>query len=164
MTTPGTGAGNSGFGTGPYGFGTPAVAPTPGGAVNRDPSGHQLGSLAISTDPATKGQYVFDSFGRRQGMPDTHHLVILAVKTELGTCCVQDLGNEFAEVRKITDAFESEQSVRVRKCLASLVTRKLVQIDAIVVQPGDGKPATTRVHLTDLTSMTPIDLAIASNG
>lgn len=160
---PSLGAGISPMGTGAYGYGTPAVAPTPGGTVNRDSRGNQLGSPAISTTPGTAGQYIFDSFGRRMGMPSVQQLVILATATIKGTCCVADLGNEFFNADKITDSYESDQKARVQECLKDLVQRKLIEINSIFTVKLQDMRVYTRVHITDLTTLNPIDLAIPSN-
>lgn len=160
MTTSSSGVGNFGFGIGPYGFGTPAVAPTPGGLVNRGVNAQQYGSLALSLAQETKGQYIFDSYGRRTGMPDVAHMAILALRTELGSCIVQGLGNRFKDTAKITESFEGDQRNRVEEALSDLVGRKLITIDAVFVDGADGKPAVTRITLTDLSSKNPVDLAI----
>lgn len=154
------GAGVSPVGVGPYGFGTPATAPEPGGAVNRIANGTQEGSLAISLDQGTRGQYVFDSSGRRVGTGNVRHMVILAIATVRGTCCVLDLGNRFSETRKIYDSFVEEQRARLTEALANLVSRKLITIDSIKVEPRNGAPAQTHVLLTDLTTNRPIDLIL----
>lgn len=160
MSSPDLGVGISPLGVGAYGFGTPAVAPVPGGKVNRDSRGLQLGSLAISLEPGTKGQYVFDEFGRRKGMSDSQHMVILALTEVLGKCIVKDLGARFFETRKIYESFEQDQKQRVNEALAALVARKLIAIDSITVDPGDGSPGETHVILTDLTTQTPINVTI----
>lgn len=154
------GAGISPLGTQPYGFGTPATAPTPGGLVNRIPNGTQDGSVAISLDNATKGQYVYDEFGRRKGMGNVSQMVILAVTMIRGSSCVLDLGNRFAETRKIYESFVEEQKSRVGEALSGLVSRGLITIDSITVEPKRGQPADTRVLLTDLTTNLPIDIVL----
>lgn len=154
------GTGISPMGTQPYGFGTPAVAPTPGGAVNLIPTGVQLGSLALSLDPATRGQYVFDSHGRRIGMSDVSHMVILAMLTVRGSSCVQNLGQRLIEIAKVTPTVGADIRQRVEEALSDLVARGFVRIDSMVSDPRDGHPAQTRVHLTDMTTEQPIDIAV----
>lgn len=148
------------YGIGPYGLGTPPTAPTPGGLVNRDASGVQQGSVAISLDNASKGQYVFDAYGRRLGSGNVRHMATLALSTVRGSSCVPDLGERFSEIRKIEDSFEKEQAARITEALSSMVERKIITIDAITVDPGQGHPASTRVRLTDLTQNIPIDLVL----
>lgn len=143
------GVGVSPVGSAPYGFGTPAVAPTPGGAVNRLSSGAQTGSPKLSLDFATRGQYVFDEFGRRTGQNDIEHMVTIALGTIRGTCVVKRIGHRFREIRKITDSFEQEMRVRVEEALALLLERDLISIDDISVTPMQGSPALTRVIITD---------------
>lgn len=153
----GTGAGSSPLGTGAYGFGTPTTAPTPGGAINLDSRGRQLGSPMISLDPATKGQYVFDSFGRRVGEEDVPHLITLASLTLKQSCVVQDLGQRFFETEKITDTFQAEQETRVQEAFGGLVSRGLIRIEKVITDGSTGHPAKTHVILTDLTNNKPID-------
>lgn len=154
------GFGVSPLGVGAYGFGTPATTPTPGGKVNKNAAGKQLGSLKISTDLATKGQYVFDEFGRRVGAPDVEHMAILALTEVVGKCIVKDLGNRFFEEDKVYENFQQRQTQRVNDALANLVTRKMLTIDLISVEPGDGHPSVTKVRITDLTTNLPIDLTV----
>ena len=155
--TSATGAGSSPLGTGAYGLGTPATVPTPGGAVNLDSRGRQLGSPMLSLDPATKGQYVFDSFGRRIGEEDVPHLITLAALTIRQSSTVQDLGQRFFETEKITDNFQAEQEARVNEAFGSLVSRGLIRIDKIIADGKQGHPATTRVIMIDLTTNKTID-------
>lgn len=150
------GAGNSPLGVGPYGAGTPTTATPPGGSVNRDARGVQLGSVAISLDPGSRGQYVYDEFGRRAGSNDVPHMVTIALGTVRGTCVVADLGHRFREVRKVNEAFPAEISTRVQEALANLVRLNLVKIDAVLIDPNNGAPSGIRVHLTDLTTNAPI--------
>lgn len=160
MPTLNLGLGVSPLGSGPYGVGTPATAPTPGGAVNRGPFGLQYGSPLISEDPATRGQYVYDEFGRRVGQPDGEHMVTLAMRTKRGSCCVQSLGQRFDEVRKITDSFENEQKAYTQEAFAGLVSRKVVEIVSVKADGRNGMPSKTKIALRDLTNKNPIDRTI----
>lgn len=154
------GVGPSPLGGAPYGFGTPAEAPIPGGAINRGADGRQYGSPAISLDPQTRGQYVFDEFGRRKGTPDVRHMVTLALATVRGSCVVTTLGHRFREVRKITESYPQEQQTRVEEALDELLRRKLISINSVTVEPRNGAPAVTRVSITDLSNGTVIDQLI----
>lgn len=161
MTTPNLGTTYSPFGVAPYGSGTPATAPVPGGSVNRSlTTGRQLGSLALTVDPLAAGQYIFDSFGRRAGMPDAQHMVVLALRTVKGSSVDQDLGQTFAEIRKVTDAFQQDMQSRVQDALSTLIEKKLVRLDAVVAEPGRGQPSFTRVLLTDMTTDTALEFSI----
>lgn len=150
------GLGTSPLGVGPYGFGTPATTPTPGGGVQRDADGQTQGSLALSTS----GQYVFDAFGRRMGAPDVRHMVTLAALTVKGSSVDPKLGQTFFESRVVSPTFTQDQRARVEACFKDLVDRGLVTIDKISVEPGNGMPSVTRVTLIDQTNKKPIDIII----
>lgn len=150
MTTPILGLGLSPLGVGPYGLGTPAVAPTPGGAVYRDDQGVQQNGRAISIARGSSGQYVYDEFGRAKGMPDVHQMLILAAGTVKGSSVSRNLGQRFFEARYITTDFERQQRTRVEEAFKDLVDRGLIRIDAVEVMPGNGEPAVTLVKTTDL--------------
>lgn len=154
------GAGPSPLGVAAYGYGTPAEAPVPGGLINRGSDGKQYGSPALSLETGTRGQYVFDEFGRRTGMQDVRHMIILALSTVRGSCVVQTLGHRFRELRKVTDQYPQEQKTRVEEALEPLVQRKLISIDDITVEPRNGQPAVTRVLVTDLSNGTVIEQLI----
>jgi hypothetical protein len=172
MVAPNLGTGTSPFGTGAYGYGTAAVAPVPGGLINRDSRGRQQGSLALlqptspggqsyaMTSQSPKIQYVFDEFGRRVGAPDVVHMVILALATVRGTSVDPNIGQRFAEIRKVKDSFQKDMQTRVEEALADLTSRKLIRIDSVTTEPGNGSPAATRVRLTDLSTQHPVDLAV----
>jgi hypothetical protein len=161
LTAPVRGLGGSPLGAGPYGWGTIATAPTPGGGIYRGPQGQQYNSRAISVERATLGQYIYDEFGRAVGGPDVQQLVILAAKTDLGSAAVQDLGNTFGETRFVGDDFAAQQTARANETFKDLVDRGLVRIDSIEVDGGGGLPAVTTVHLTDLTTGNPIDVPLS---
>lgn len=145
------GVGPSPLGVAAYGFGTPVEAPIPGGLVNRSPTGIQHGSPKLSLDPATKGQYVFDEFGRRVGMPNINHMVTLALATVRGSCVVP-IGHRFREIRKVTDAYQQEQKTRVDEAFAPIVGGGFITVDAVLVEPRNGQPAVTRIFMTDVSS------------
>jgi len=151
-----SGLGVSPLGVSAYGYGTPAVAPTPGGNVYKDRFGVVHGSRNISLVRDTAGQYTYDEFGRAQGMSDTHQLVILASKTILGSSASTALGHRFSEIRYVGDDFAKQMTGRVNEAFKSLVDQGLIRIDSIEVEPGDGRPAKTRVKLTDLFTDLPL--------
>lgn len=151
MPTDRIGFGASPLGVGPYGLGTNAVTVENGGAINVAANGKQYGSPFLSIDPATKGQYVFDEFGRKTGEQDVRHMVKLCLATVRGTCVVP-IGHKFREVRKVTDAFPQEQRVRVEEALAPVIERGFITLDAVIVDPLQGHPSVTRVFMTDKTS------------
>lgn len=145
------GAGVSPVGVASYGYGTVATAPTPGGLVNRLNNGTQTGSPLISLDLGTRGQYVYDAFGRRKGQPDVEHMVTLALGTVRGSCIVP-IGHRFREIRKVNENFDQEMKTRIEEALSPLLEQNLIAINGITVQPMRGQPSVTRVHLTDKTT------------
>jgi hypothetical protein len=172
MTAPAKGTGTSPFGTAAYGYGTPPIAPTPGGSVNRDARGIQQNSVALlapvspgsnsyaMTSTSPKLQYVYDEFGRRVGAPDTVQMILLALGTIKGTSVDATLGQTFGDVRKVTDAFHVDMKARVEDALSDVVAAKLVTIDSITTTPGNGAPARINVQLTDLASNQTLNLSI----
>jgi hypothetical protein len=152
MTTPIRGLGASPFGVAAYGFGTPAVAPIPGGGIYLDTFGTQHGGRELSLTQGMVGQYVYNDFGRAAGMVDVHQLVILATKTALGSSASQTLGNRFSEVRYVGGDFIQKQTARVTEAYAELVAAGFIRVDSIEVEGGNGMPARTLVKMTDLTT------------
>lgn len=83
------GAGFSAAGFSPAGFGDVDSAPAPATNNLIDANGIQQTARAI--DPTT-GDYVLNANGRAQGMPRSSQLVLLRIKTRLGTSTVASLG------------------------------------------------------------------------
>lgn len=151
MSTTPIGVGPSPLGVAPYGFGTPAEAPVPGGLINRAPTGIQHGSPKLSLDAATRGQYEFDEFGRRVGMPNVNHMVTLALATVRGSSVVP-IGHRFKEIRKVTESYPEEQKTRVLEALSPLLEGGFITVEAILVEPMQGHPSATRIFMTDVSS------------
>ena len=83
------GAGFSAAGLSPAGFGDIVTAAAPATDNLIDEFGVQQNARAI--DPST-GQYILRSTGRAQGMPRVRQLVLLRVRTVLGSSAVSSLG------------------------------------------------------------------------
>ena len=83
------GAGFSAAGFCPAGFGDIDAAPAPVTGNLIDDKGVQQTARAI--DPAT-GDYILNASGRVQGMPRSRQLVLLRIKTRLGTSTIASLG------------------------------------------------------------------------
>lgn len=145
---PNVGAGLFGAGLGPYGYGTPAVAPIPGGAVFRDSAtGDQLGARRI--DPKT-GAYVYDAYGRVEGMSAGAQAVYLACKVESGTSSVSTLGHELRSIDRITTNMARRVEQKIRAALAAAERTGLIRIVAIDVEPMNERGAFARVRWLDL--------------
>lgn len=155
-----TALGGSSLGVGPFGWGTVPSGGPQTGSVYLDANGRQMGCPEISLDPATKGQYVYNEFGRRAGQGSARHLVILALATVRGSSCVPDLGGRFFELGKVTEGAGEEIKQRINEALSSLVARGVIQINSIEPNPGNGAPSVTLVRLTDLLTQKPIDIAV----
>lgn len=132
-----SGLGSQGFGSTPYGLGTPAVAPSQGGAIFRDAStGLSTGSRMI--DPVTK-DYVFDSNGRILGMPDVHQLVLLAVSTRKGSSAMRELGQELERIPRITANTARRVDSTLRASVQHLVDQGLITVTGTTVETGDAR-------------------------
>lgn len=172
MTTPAKGTGTSPFGTGAYGYGSPAIAVVPGGSIHRDARGMQQNCLALLAPTTPGGQsyavtptspklsYQFDEFGRRVGAPDVVHVVTLALATVKTTSIDPDLGQSFGDIRKITDSFEQDMRGRVQDALSNAIAQKLIRLDSVTATPGNGAPAFTLVKMTDLATGRAFDASI----
>lgn len=144
-----------------YAVGTPALSAfVSGGSVQRVATGSQLGSAAISLDFTTRGQYVYDSFGRKSGSADVAQLLTLALTTRLGTCVVSTLGERFNEISKMTEGFAQDMRGRFDEAVSGIVGRKILQVNSVTISERNGHPAVTHVQATDLTTLNPIELSL----
>jgi hypothetical protein len=157
MTSPARGLGSAPLGLAPYGYGMPAVAPIPGGAVYQDEQGITRGGRKLSREPATAGQYVYNSLGRAEGMPDVQQMMTLAVLTVRGSSIAKRLGSRFFEARYVTPNLQQEQEANVTEAFQDLVSKGLVTIDEVIVEPGNGMPTLTRIRATDLSTGLALD-------
>jgi len=164
MVAPSRGMGVSPFGLSAYGYGTPVVAPIPGGAVYRDDHGVIRGSRKLkfgdrsSLLPIRTGaKYEYDSYGRAKGMPDVQHLVTIAALMVKGSSVAKDIGNRFYEARYVTPNLQQEMEARVQEAFKPLIDQEFIRIDSITVEPNGGMPTVTRVRITDLTIELPLD-------
>lgn len=169
--TPSKGTGISPFGTGAYGYGSPASIPVPGGAPRRDARGVQQNATLL-LDPVAPGsqsyamtpglpklRHIFDSFGHRVGAPDVVHMSMLAVATIRGTSIDPSLGQTFADIRKITGSFEQDVRAKVDEAFAQMVDAGLVRVEAVQCKIGSGGRAFNTVTLTDLSTNQLIELS-----
>lgn len=137
-----------GAGLGPYGFGTPAAAPEPGGAVFREASsGAQLSARAI--DPKT-GDYIYDDYGRVTGMSAGAQAVYLACKVDLGTSSVPTLGQRLRAIDRITANFQRRVEETIRAALSVAVSTGLIKIIAIDTERMSERGVFARVRWRDL--------------
>jgi hypothetical protein len=157
MTIPARGLGSSPLGLAPYGYGTPAVAPVPGGAIYQDEMGVVRGGRKLSRERTTLGQYVYNDLGRAEGMPDVQQMVTLAVLTIRGSAIAKRLGSRFFEARHVTPNLQQEQEANVTEAFQDLVAKELLRIDEVVVEPRNGMPTITRIRLTDLSTGLALD-------
>lgn len=145
-----SGFGKQPAGTSPYGLGTPAVAPVPGGVVLRNElTGRSEGGRYI--DPITK-DYTFDDHGRLLGMPNVRQMVQLALSTTRGTSAVKDLGNELSKVDRITA--NVERRVRDICTLATrhLIDARLIEVVSVTTERAKATALRIRFKYRDLTT------------
>lgn len=148
MTSP-FGIGATALGTTTAGYGTPSATPLTTAVIYRDEkSGEVYGSAKLDLSPVSKCAYVYDADGNKIGQPDGHQLVTLALATELGSCCIQTLGRA-APPAAINDSYVQDEKARVSNALDDLVTRGIVSIDSIDVNPNGGNPSLVSATITD---------------
>jgi hypothetical protein len=153
-----SGFGSQPLGSTPYGLGTPASAPIPGGAVLRNPATNaSTGSRRI--DPKT-GDYVLDDSGRILGMSDTQQLVFMAVLTVRGSSAMATLGHRLDDIETMGSSFEREVEATYQEALADLVARRLIEIVAIDVRRLHPGAAYIKVRWRDVESAEEHDLEI----
>ncbi len=125
------GFGSSGFGSSPYGLGTPSDTDPNGGAILRNAfTAKSQGSRRIN--PYTR-DYVLDAFGRIEGMDTVQQLVLLAVSTELGSSSMTELGHDLKSIDRITTNFERRVDSVLREALAQVIADRLVEVQGIKV-------------------------------
>jgi hypothetical protein len=128
------GAGGSPAGTSPAGYGVidtalfSATAPLPDTRTGLSQGGRYIN--------ASSGDYSFGADGRLLGMPNVNQLVLLAIKTQLGSSAQPGLGLDLSSAQNKTPDFANKLTSILQNALADLVTRKLVQITSIVVPPN----------------------------
>lgn len=141
MPTPILGAGACPAGRSPYGFGMPATTEVP-----LRPT---LGT-GRRIDPST-GDYVLDAHGMHLMMPTTQQLVLLALKTQLGSSIEYDKGiAPFPPV--INDNTLAEVEQIIRDALDFLVKDKKLEIVSIVVERIGLTGVLARTQFRDLTT------------
>ncbi len=125
----------------PYGTGTPivdTVTPTlPFGSRYLNP-----GTRDFERDVGTL---------QFKQMPSTRQRALLAVLTTLNSSIVRGFG--LGRPRKMGPSFEREMRDHVRRAFAHLTdSEKLIRLDDIIVERGDGGRARVTVAFTDLTT------------
>lgn len=142
------GGGTSPAGTSPYGVGTPAVAPVPGGAIFIADDGTRTGSRKI--DEKTRS-YAFNEFGRIVGMKDVRQLVLLAIATTKGSAIISTLGHTLSTIKDIGPDFDRRVRTVLNEALSDLVARNLVEVVEILVDtfltPGTTQQKGARIIL-----------------
>lgn len=144
------GAGFSPAGLTPYGYGTPDQAPEPGGKALRNAlTGQPVEARRID---ARSRDYVFDAFGRIEGMSSGQQAIYLAYATERRSSAVRELGNRLRDVKVITANFARQVEDILREAAAVAVAAGLVEIlDVTVVRRGTSG-AVSQVRWVDKTT------------
>jgi len=150
MATDDIGAGACAAGVTYAGFGEPATATAPGGKLFPDPyTGASQTGMRI--DPATRS-YVFDAYGRAQGVGTVPQMVHLALTTEFGSSAVPGFGDTTSEIEVIGPNFERDVQDRVARALSDLVARKLVKVESVKVDRFGASGAYRHIRWRDLTT------------
>lgn len=151
------GFGSQGFGSTPYGIGTPTPATAPSGALLRDPlTGRTMDARRI--DPSIRDYAIDTASGRILGMSATKHNVLLAVHTEIASSAMRELGQDLRSLDRITSNFQRRLESTLTNALKHLIDRELVRVLGITsfkAGPNDGlKPGQTygRLKFVDLTT------------
>ena len=151
------GFGSQGFGSTPYGIGTPTPATAPSGGLLRDPTtGRTMDARRI--DPSIRDYALDTSAGRILGMSATKHNVIIAVHTELNSSAMRGLGQELRKLDRVTSNFQRRLEATITSCLKHLIDRQLVRVLGITTFRAGAKdglqPGQTygRLSFVDLTT------------
>lgn len=144
-----SGFGSQAGGSTPYGIGTPATAPAPGGAVLHNPAANaSTGSRRI--DPKTR-DYVIAN-GRILGMNDTQQLVLMAVLTVRGSSAMPALGHRLGDIETMGDDFDRAVRAAYEEALADLVARRLIEVVGIEIRRLHPGSAHIRIRWRDIES------------
>lgn len=144
------GLGNSNFGSGPYGYGTPQGAPTRPGQIFSDPSTGTVGT-GRKIDPGTR-QYVFGDDGRISGQDSVPQRVYLAYATVKGSSIMPELGETFSEVQTIGDDFVEQMTQRAKEPVQAMIDAKELEIVSVSIDRFGPSGASIEVRWVDLTT------------
>jgi hypothetical protein len=146
-----SGFGSTGFGSTPYGIGTPPDTDPNGGTILSDAySGAPQGGRSL--DPVSRDYVMDPTFGRIRGMSNAQQLVLLAISTDKGSAAMAELGQQLKGIKRITNDFEQRVDGTLRGALAYLVARSMIEVKSVnVMRLGDGR-AYARLVWRDLTT------------
>lgn len=148
------GAGLCPAGVAPAGYGVPDTVGPPNAVTLPHPkTGQPMGGRAIN---ASTGDYVFMSDGRIQGMSNVQQLVLLAIRTLLGTSVATDLGIDLTGLQEKGPDFQRKLSTVIAKAFKPLVDQKFVRLDRVsVLSTPNPDGAFAAIEWFDLTTLTP---------
>ncbi len=148
------GAGLCPAGASPAGYGVPdRVGPPNAVALPHPVTGLPQGGRYL--DPKT-GDYVFTSDGRLQGMANVQQLVLLALRTTIGSSSLPTMGNAIARITEKGPDFQRQLATVIADAFAPIVNQKLARLDAVrVLDTPNPDGAFAYVEWTDLTTQTP---------
>lgn len=108
------------------------------------------------------GDYAVQADGEFEGMPPVRQRVELAVLTAKGSAWpAQNFGNEFRNIKRIDQRFESKARFAIENALRRLTeVEKVVRIDAITFERVGTGRIETMIQFTDLTNGQPDALLI----
>ncbi len=120
-----SGAGIQSAGTSSAGFGAPDEGNPQDGVVFEGLKGTSNGSRYI--DQRTR-DFVINSDGRAQGMPNVPHLVQMAITMVRNSSAIRGLGQELQKLDRITPNFEARVLGVLTQALQHLIDAKLVEV------------------------------------
>jgi hypothetical protein len=145
-----SGFGSQGFGSTPYGIGSPVGSSARGGTILRDEkTGMPQGSRRLN--PATR-DYSIDSNGRALGANNVRALVELALATVRGSSAMVALGQTIGSIDRIGASFRYRIRDAVAGAVKHLTDRGLIEIQRTAVEDISPGKVLVRVFWRDLTT------------
>lgn len=142
------GAGFAPAGVSIAGFGTPGV--TDSTTIKLFIKPDRTRGNARKIDPAT-GDFVLDGYGLHVGCDVAQQMVLLALKTELGTAAQTDLGIDFKR-DVITENTPRKAELAVQAALKSLIDRKIIELVRVEVSRVGSSGISIQVFWRDLSN------------
>jgi hypothetical protein len=128
------GLGFAPLGTSLAGFGVPDTAVISKPRVFIKADGTQGNAALLQPNDEGKLDYVLDASGQKVGADSVPMMVLLALKTALGSSIDGTLGLDVSEMRQFTGNSAQAADAAVRKALASLVARRLISVLSVTFE------------------------------
>lgn len=151
MTTNNKGLGIAPFGTVPFGFGDPAKANTNTGKAYSNEKGVQLSNFGGRKINVLTKDYEFDEHGRALGMDNIQQMVYLALVTIRNSSTVLGLGEDFSQIKIITQNIKALIEDKVNLALQTLIKQNLVELQEVIVRRNEQNAIQINIKWIDLT-------------